>query len=276
MNNQLFKHNNNRILLSHERKKKAVIDIYPVHHLLTYIRNGILLVKEGDETKSFSSGEFVLLKKHTHTTITKTWDENGAIFSSIVFSFQEDLVLNALQSIERKKIPELAANQENVIRVKSNPVLRQFVQSVQLFIEEGVEMDQQMAYLKTTEALIGLLKHDPTLANQLISYSVKSKADLHQYMQYHFLKNEPLEVFAQGSGRSLSTFKKDFKSVYNSSPAKWLKKKRLEHAHHLLTTTQLPPSEIYLNCGFEDLAHFSRSFKEQYGFPPSQINRTDK
>lgn len=271
MNNQLILYNSNRIILSHERRNKAVLDIYPSQHLLTYIREGVLKVKQGKEIQCFYKGEFVLFKKYSQTTITKTWGADGDNFSSIVFTFQEDLIENALSQFNLQPFVKKKEPFENVLGIASNPILNQFIQSLQLFFEEGIEMDNQLAKLKTTEALIGILKTNKELVYQLQNFSIKSKADLHQYMNFHYLENKKLEDFAKESGRSISVFKKDFQSIYNDTPAKWLKKKRLDYAFKLLTTTNRKASEIYLECGFEDLAHFSKSFKSQFQINPSEI-----
>ncbi len=270
MTNKLITYNNHRIILSHERRNKAVIDIYPSQHLLTYIREGILKVKQGKEVQCFSKGEFVLLKKYTQATITKTWTGSDIKFSSIVFAFQEDLVQEIFTQLNIQSTRKNKESFENILGIISNPILNQFIQSLDLFFEEGVEMDNQLAKLKTTEAIIGLIKTNNELSYQLQNFSKKSKADLHQYMNFHFLKNKKLVDFAKESGRSLSVFKKDFQAIYNTTPAKWLKNKRLDYAYKLLTTTNRKASEIYLECGFEDLAHFSKSFKNQFQINPSQ------
>jgi AraC-like DNA-binding protein len=271
MNNQLITHNNNRIILSHERRKKAVIDVYPSQHLLTYIREGILKVKKGKETQCFFKGEFVLLKKYTQATITKTWCKGGNKFSSIVFAFQEDLIQEVFTQLNISAKTKHKKPFENIVGIVSNPILNQFIKSLQLFFEEGIPMDNQLAKLKTTEAIIGMIRTNDELTYQLQNFSLKSKADLHQYMNFHFLKNKKLVDFAKESGRSISVFKKDFQSIYATTPAKWLKKKRLEYAYTLLTTTNRTASTIYLECGFEDLAHFSKSFKSEFQINPSQI-----
>lgn len=274
MKNDTIKYNNDRIILSHERKQKATLDIYPSQHLLTYVKEGLLKIKNGEGDIEVSPGEFVLIKKHTVSVITKTWDKGDTKFSSFVFSFQEDLVQEALILLN-PQLPSLnyKSNPSSVIAIPANPVLKQFIHSLHLFFEEHVDMDQNMARLKTTEALLGILKSDPSLANQLLHFSVKSKVDLYTYMKHSFLQNMKLEDYARNSGRSLTTFKKDFQTIFKKSPALWLKEKRLEHAHKLLSSTAKKASEIYLECGFEDLAHFSKSFKEYFKINPSELNK---
>ncbi|WP_057937966.1 helix-turn-helix domain-containing protein [Algoriphagus resistens] len=271
MLNHLITYKSNRIVLSHERKKRTVLDIYPDHHLLTHVKEGILILKQGSKEYCFTKGDFVLLKKYAQVTITKTWDGEGTKFSSIVFSFHEDLVQQAVSQLDIQVETKSHQQLENIIAIKPNPVLNQFIQSLNLFFDEGQKMDGHLAKLKTLEALIGIIQTHPELLPQLRTFSEKNKADLHHYMKYNFLKNKKLKEFASESGRSLSVFKKDFESIYKTSPAKWLKQKRLEHAYKLLTATNRKPMDIYLECGFEDLAHFSRSFKRQFQINPSQI-----
>jgi AraC-like DNA-binding protein len=69
--------------------------------------------------------------------------------------------------------------------------------------------------------------------------------------------------------RSLSTFKREFRKHYGVSPGRWLLDRRLEHSASLLLTTEMSVTEVMLECGFEDLSHFSRAFKEKFGQAPS-------
>lgn len=86
--------------------------------------------------------------------------------------------------------------------------------------------------------------------------------------------NLPLEKFAYLTGRSLTTFKSDFKKIYNNTPGKWLMKKRLNLAHYKITTENKKANEVYLLAGFENLSHFSFAFKKAFGFSPSAINKS--
>ncbi|WP_262507198.1 helix-turn-helix domain-containing protein [Sphingobacterium sp. IITKGP-BTPF85] len=69
--------------------------------------------------------------------------------------------------------------------------------------------------------------------------------------------------------QKLSSFKRDFKAIYNMTPASWIREKRLEKAKEMLEATQLPVSEICYSLGFENISHFSRIFKEYHGQAPT-------
>jgi len=104
----------------------------------------------------------------------------------------------------------------------------------------------------------------------------KSGIDIEEVMSEKFLYNLKVEEFAKLCGRSLSAFKRDFKRIYNTSPSKWIKSKRLEHAKNLLIDTNLNINQICYDCGFINSSHFIKSFKQEFGLPPHQFRSTKK
>jgi len=81
-----------------------------------------------------------------------------------------------------------------------------------------------------------------------------------------------LEELAYLSGRSLFSFKRDFQQIYGSTPARWIREKRLAKARQMLQSSQMSVADVAYSLGFENPTHFSRIFKQQYGIPPSLIN----
>ena len=83
--------------------------------------------------------------------------------------------------------------------------------------------------------------------------------------------NMPLDKFGYLTGRSLTTFKRDFKKAFNTTPQTWLTQKRLELAHYQLMQKKRKPVEVYLETGFENLSHFSFAFKKHFGYAPTEV-----
>jgi len=104
-----------------------------------------------------------------------------------------------------------------------------------------------------------VLKTNPKLKNVLFDFSEPGKIDIEAFMNSHYRYNIGLERFAFMTGRSLSGFKRDFGKCFGTSPGKWLLKKRLTEANYLLQNQHVRPSDIYLDLGFKDLSHFSKS-----------------
>lgn len=116
-----------------------------------------------------------------------------------------------------------------------------------------------------------LLKENPELASLFFNFGPPAKIDLEEFILRNFRFNIHLERFAYLTGRSLSSFKRDFQKIFGTNPGKWLIQKRLEEAHFLLKNEDRKPNEIYLDLGFEDLSHFSFAFKKEFGISPSEV-----
>jgi AraC-like DNA-binding protein len=86
--------------------------------------------------------------------------------------------------------------------------------------------------------------------------------------------NLKLEEFACLSGRSITSFKKDFIQTFNCTPGKWLLKRRLEHAKYLLEVTDKNINELVFETGFENVSHFIRVFRQLYGITPLQFKKS--
>jgi AraC-like DNA-binding protein len=70
-------------------------------------------------------------------------------------------------------------------------------------------------------------------------------------MERNYMFNMPVEKFGYLTGRSLTTFKRDFKKAFQTTPQKWLTQKRLELAHYQIREKNRRPSEVYLETGLK-------------------------
>ena len=91
----------------------------------------------------------------------------------------------------------------------------------------------------------------------LANFEEPGKLDLAGYMEKNFMFNMPIEKFGYLTGRSLTTFKRDFKKAFNTTPQKWLTQKRLELAHYQFVEKSKKPIDVCYEVGFENLSHFS-------------------
>jgi len=72
-------------------------------------------------------------------------------------------------------------------------------------------------------------------------------------------------------GMSRSQLHRKIKALTDQSPSVFVRTLRLREAYRLLRERRGNISEIAHEVGMPNLAHFSRSFKELYGKPPSQV-----
>jgi len=90
-----------------------------------------------------------------------------------------------------------------------------------------------------------------------------------QIIDAHIFSDLSTEDLAQLTNLSLSSFKREFKRVYNDSPANYIRNKKLEKAAELLVISPERITDIAYDTGFNDLAHFSKCFQEKFGTSPS-------
>ncbi len=64
-----------------------------------------------------------------------------------------------------------------------------------------------------------------------------------------------------------------FNRYFGMPPLRYVSKMRIERAKSLLKTTELPIAGVAAATGYRDLFHFSRRFKEQTGYSPSDYRR---
>lgn len=245
---------------------------YP-NNMLFYVEQGQFNIRLNQELFSVKAGSFALVKKYTTGSYFKTWgkDESGAIF--YVFLLQDDFIKTALQELNPKKSSKQI--EDRILLFKESNILKSLFAGIIAYINDNQDIDRELLALKTKEALIGILKYDPTYISIFTQFSKAERADLEAFMIHNYQFNTTLKTLAQMSGRSLSTFNREFRVLFNESPHKWIMKQRLNKAKELLLLTNKRASDIYLELGFEDLAHFSRSFKKQFGKNPTDIKKTN-
>jgi transcriptional regulator GlxA family with amidase domain len=62
----------------------------------------------------------------------------------------------------------------------------------------------------------------------------RTKRNIKRLVEEHAISNLNINDFAVLSRRSVVTFNREFKKIYDTSPKQWLIEKRLSHAHELL------------------------------------------
>ncbi len=97
------------------------------------------------------------------------------------------------------------------------------------------------------------------------------KEKIEEVLSANFKNALKIEDFAKLYGKSLSAFKRDFKSSFDTTPSDWLMNKRLEYSKALLFSTDLQVNEIAYESGFKNNSHFIRSFNKKYKLPPLQF-----
>ena len=155
-------------------------------------------------------------------------------------------------------------------------VLSAYFPSVLSYFAKEEPPPGNLLEIKFKELIFDLLLSpgNESLCSYLKSLCDRSKTSINEIMQSNFTYNMKLEEFAYLSGRSITSFKRDFVSTFNCTPGKWLLKRRLEHARYLLEVTDKNINELVFETGFENASHFIRVFKQAFGLSPLQFKKS--
>lgn len=95
-------------------------------------------------------------------------------------------------------------------------------------------------------------------------------------MEIHYDKPLTVEDYAYLTGRSESTFRREFKARFGIPPRQWIIRKRLEKAYELLESTNWEVAQVAEAVGYDNVSHFISAFKKEYQRTPRQKSLSTK
>lgn len=224
-------------------------------------------VYDGENSHILKPGDYCIARKNYLLRYTKF--SNGTVFKKILITLDEPFLRYFLtRHPGGENTREIRGS---VFLGQPNPMIKNFIHSLEPYYNGSQEIEAAFADVKREELLMILLKSDSCLENLFFNFAYPERIDLEQFMNRNFRFNVKLERFAFLTGRSLSTFKREFKKRFGMNPGSWILQKRLNEAHYLIKNEGKKPGEIYLDLGFEDFSHFSFSFRKQFGCPPTAL-----
>ncbi len=164
-------------------------------------------------------------------------------------------------------------NNYDVNRTKVEPLMKLFIESLNLLFENPGLADENLILSKLKELLILLGKTEKSIHDFINSLFTPFEYDFKEIIQQNTYSNLSLSELANLCGCSLATFKRRFKQYYNQSPAKYILHKKLERAYQLLSVESSTISEVAYKCGFDNSNHFNKAFKKHFGVSPSESRK---
>lgn len=241
-------------------------DIMFDQHMLIWFISGETKIVQADATYFFKKGDIFLIPRNQLATIIN-YPKDGQPHKTVVMHLSIKRLRDFYANLSVKPKP---LTSQKIYCFNNHPLLESCLSSLIPYFEMK-DLPEDIASLKITEAISILRTVDKEIDNVLANFEEPGKINLTEYMEKNFMFNLSMEKFGYLTGRSLTTFKRDFKKVFNTTPQRWLTQKRLELAHYQFTEKKKKPIEVCYEVGFENLSHFSFAFKKQFGYPPSKL-----
>lgn len=239
-------------------------------HTLIYIYSGELEITAGARKTILRPGDCAFLRRDNRLWLHKRVTDSHP-YRSVVLKFSRKFLREFYRSINPREIPSrVSRDKSSLFRFPKDRVdVRSLFESVLPYFDAGIRPSDEILRLKMTEGVYAVLNTDPSLYASLFDFVDPWKIDILEFLEENYMNDLSMEEIAYYTGRSLATFKRDFKKISDLSPQKWLIRRRLEAAHRLISSGARRVTEACFDVGFKNLSHFSKTYKDFYGVAPA-------
>ena len=237
-------------------------------HLLYVVLGGSVKLTTGRQTWTVRKNEMILLRRAQSVSYEKQGSEETGLFESQLFAINDELLKDFLTS-QQVQIPQMTEELGTQVSPMSERLVA-YCWSLSPYFNDPSQVNPGLLRLKVLELLYNVMDCSKNIFRQMLQLRQPVKSDIHRVVEENYTSPISLDELAYLSGRSLSSFKREFQDIYGEPPARWIREKRLSKAQQMLRSSSLSVADVAYSLGFENPTHFSRIFKQQYGYAPSQ------
>lgn len=198
----------------------------------------------------------------------------------LIVTFYPDI----LKKIYDRELPLLLHKPSDIVSNKSNEkinndfLIQKYVEGLLFYFENPSLVNEDILVLKLKEIILLLAQSQSAKAVQLILSQLFSPTaySFKQIIEANLFSQLTIEQLAEQCNLSVSSFKREFAKLYNDTPANYIRNKKLEKAAELLLISDERITDIALDCGFNDLATFTKNFSDKYLISPSGYRQERK
>lgn len=247
-------------------------------NLLLFVCRGFkqLRVSGQEATLTPAQGAFIPKGSYVMTELSAAATQDG--FESLMVLINDDFLAEFYKRRFVSDVPQSWFRMEGEaglppwVRFDRTPFLSSSVQSFGVFFEHPECVTALFLEEKVNEVLLYLLEGDSRaalLGHMRYIAAGGRNARLRHFLEAHYARPWSVEDFAEQFGLSVSTFKRECKSVLGMSPKRWINRRRLDSACQQLCAGKDSLTRIAFELGFADSSHFSKMFRKEFNCSPS-------
>ena len=241
-------------------------------YAMNYVLSGEMVLDDGNRQVHVGKGECVFIPRDHRVTMYKKaccGEQYCGIYLCFTRPFLREMYGKYV--LHKGSLGNVEKFSPGVMKLPPSAEIESLFASMTPYFNPEVKPQDDVMRLKLEEGLLALLHTDKRFMTVLFDFSMPWKMDILDFMNRNYMYEFTLEELAHYTGRSLATFKRDFKKVSDLTPEKWLIRKRLEVAYRLIKEEHKKVVEVYAEVVFKNPSHFSTAFKKQYGIPPTAL-----
>ena len=206
-------------------------------------------------------------------------DSNNSDGEIVIVTFHPDI----LKKIYERELPLIFQKRDKITNQSSGKInndflIQKYIEGLLFYFENPSLVSDEILVLKLKEIILLLSQTQDAEIIQVILSQLFSPATytFKQIIEANLFSQASMDELAQKTNLSVSSFKREFKKIYDDSPASYIKNKRLERAAELLLVSDARITDVAFDCGFNDLANFTKSFHDKYSASPSNFRLKQK
>jgi len=238
-------------------------------HCFMYVLGGEVEVQTNQgHSITTQSGEMLFMPRDTYF-ISDFVTENDSAELYLIFIGHE--IVDRFLSSKEGDIQKVSLTTPTICKLHASASINCYFNALS-DVYSGVGNSLEILNLKLLEFLhlVNIDNRNDIVETLYVSEQQKKKRNISSLMLENYNKNLTIADFANLSGRSLSTFNRDFKRKYGVPPKQWLITKKMTEANNLLAKG-LNVTNCALEVGYSNVSHFIKAYKAIYGKTPKEI-----
>ncbi|GGF73983.1 helix-turn-helix domain-containing protein [Wenyingzhuangia marina] len=251
----------------------------PFKYEAIFQNEGCFIYIKGANSKFLSSENNLEIKEKQSVllncgTYFVEWLENSNNNSIEVIAFH--LYPEILKKIYSQELPKSIAKTFRKTQIKkiiSENIISKFVETLSFYFENPTLVNDDLLELKIKELILLLIqtKNSESVLEIISNLYSPNIINFKKIIALHLYEDLSLEELAKLCNLSLSSFKRQFKTIFDDSPMNYINHKKIEKAKELLKISNLSISEVSHKIGIHDPQYFTRFFKKNVGLTPSSF-----
>ena len=271
---QTFEHQN-RILI----EKVTIIPPYRYEGIFQnegcfiYIAGANSKFHSSDQIEVTKSEEAVLLKCGTYFVDWLRKSETDKVEVVAIHLYPD--ILNKLYQRELPALINQRIKGSKIQKIIPENTISKFIENLEFYFQNPSLVNDDLLELKIKELILLLIqtKNAESIIQLLSDLFTPRVVNIKEVVKVHLFSSLSVEELAKLCNLSLSSFKREFKKIFNDTPSNFINTERLKKAVELLKVSDFTISDIAYVSGFTDPSYFSRLFKNKIGLSPSAFRK---
>jgi len=271
---QTFEHQN-RILI----ERVTIIPPYRYEGIFQnegcfiYIAGANSKFHSSDQIEVTKSEEAVLLKCGTYFV---DWLRKSETDKVEVIAIH--LYPNLLNKLYQREFPALIHQRvkgSKIQKIIPENTISKFIENLEFYFQNPTLVNDDLLELKIKELILLLIqtKNAEPILQLLSDLFTPRVVNIKETVNLYLFSSLSVEELAKLCNLSLSSFKREFKKIFNDTPSNFINTERLKKAVELLKVSDFTISDIAYETGFNDPSYFARLFKDKIGISPSTFQK---